>query len=757
MSGEPMRLEPEQAVALLRKYFFNRLDIAAFLPPWKKPCPLQIHDNLDALLYAHILGPKAPAAVATYRNRRGAGTAAGHFRIGAYTPAPGGKTKWVCIDLDGGADHASALADPDGAARQVLSLFGAKEVPVYLERSGGGKGWHVWCFFEEPVYAVRARRLALSCIPPGLRLGDGLVAEPEKNRGVEIFPKQNDIAKGKGAGNMVWLPWWWEAPQGCNRFYRVGDGGAFEPLLLSDFKALDSQSAARVIPAEEERPAAPQKSMPPGNLSLTGNPSPVADGNDAWKQWRKQALAVIDIPWVYGDSLTGRHSGDGWFECRDLTSKNGDRNPSAGVADGTGIAERAAFHSFISGENWSAFDELVRQGRAQNFAEATRMVAERTGIPLPLPALGSPGGGAPSPSDPSGIESRKLTDLGNAMLFKSQHDEGVFFDPAADWRVWDGRRWKLDSDGEIERRAYRTARSLYREASQTSDPEMSQAIARWAMKSQARERLSAITAVSRPLMAIDPARLDAEPWVLNVQNGMIDLATGSLIPHDRRRLCTRVCPVEYDAQARSDLFERVLADALPDESVRTYFQKVCGLTLIGEQVEDVIIFAHGPEATAKTTLIEPLKKLFGDYAVTVEPETLMSTRNGGGGQARGDIARLAGTRLAITTETEDGTRFAVSLLKRLSGNDTITARHIYKKDFEFRPSCTIWIVSNHRPKADAMDGGLWRRLKVIPFIRQIPKGGATRSSKKGCSGRSACERCWPGLSPAACSISARVW
>ena len=254
------------------------------------------------------------------------------------------------------------------------------------------------------------------------------------------------------------------------------------------------------------------------------------------------------------------------------------------------------------------------------------------------------------------------------------------------------------------------------------------------MKSQSRERLNAIPVIAKPLMAIDSGRLDADPWILNVQNGIIDLKNGNLIPHDRKRLCTKACPVGYDAHARSDLFDRVLDDALPDESVRTYFQKVCGLTLIGEQVEDVIIFAHGPEATAKTTLIEPLKKLFGDYAVTVEPETLMSSRNGGGGQARGDIARLAGTRLAITTETEDGTRLAVSLLKRLSGNDTITARHIYKKDFEFRPSCTIWIVSNHRPKADAMDGGLWRRLKVIPFIRQIPKERRDPLIKKGMMG-----------------------
>jgi hypothetical protein len=311
MSGENLRLDPERAVALLRKYFFNRLDILAFMPPWSRPSPAQIHDNLDALLFAHILGPKAPAATVAYKNRRGAGTTAGHFRLGVYTPAPGGKTRWVCIDLDGGADHASALADPDGAARQVLALFQAKGVPVYLERSGGGKGWHVWCFFEEPVYAVRARRLALSCIPPGLPLGDGLVAEPEKNKGIEIFPKQNDIAKGKGAGNMVWLPWWWEAPPGCNRFYRAGADGAFETMLLTDFNALDVQEASRVIPADDERPAMPtQVGLPclPRQLATAaaGALPPNAGASDAWKDWRKRVLAVIDIPWVYGAMLTGR-------------------------------------------------------------------------------------------------------------------------------------------------------------------------------------------------------------------------------------------------------------------------------------------------------------------------------------------------------------------------------------------------------------------------------------------------------------------
>lgn len=320
-----------------------------------------------------------------------------------------------------------------------------------------------------------------------------------------------------------------------------------------------------------------------------------------------------------------------------------------------------------------------------------------------------------------GADLFKLTDLGNAERFKAQHCDRVLYDPSAGWRVWDGQRWALDTSGEVPRLVHATVRSIFAEAAEASNPDEAQRIGQWAVKSQSRDRLAAIPAVAQSLMTVDPRKLDADPWALNFLNGTLDLKTGTLRPHQREDFITRLAPVEYDPAATHPIFEKVIHQSMPDEELRRYAQKIFGITAIGEQVDDLFILVYGPGGTSKTTMVEPFKKALGDYAVTVEPESLMATGRGGCGAARPDIARLCGVRYAISTEVEDGSKLAVGLIKRLSGGDTITARRLYREEFEFIPRFTLWIVSNHRPKADSADDGLWRRVKVIPFDQVIPE------------------------------------
>jgi hypothetical protein len=378
----------DQRVRLLRERFFNRFDVAAFLARWGKPHPVELRDNLDALLRAHVLGSEAPAAKVAYRTRKGICSEQGHFRIGAYTPGPGGQTKWLCIDLDGGEDHATGLADPQGVACDVMARFAERGVQAYLERSGGGKGWHVWCFFGQPIYAARARRLALICVPENARLSNGEQAVPAANRGIEIFPKQTRHRRdGKGYGNLVWLPWWHGAPEGANTFYQIDAAGDLVPAAVTAFESVPAETLRRVIPMKEEieyerNPAA----RPAANSPAPRRPAPSPE----WKQWRKDALECLDLDRVYGEQLTGGSSGNGWLECRDPESPSGDRDPSSGVADGTGEAERGAFHSFLTEDTFSVFDYLVRDGRASDFREAQRLVAEWSGVPFPSGQSGSP-------------------------------------------------------------------------------------------------------------------------------------------------------------------------------------------------------------------------------------------------------------------------------------------------------------------------------------------------------------------------------
>lgn len=235
MSDE--RPDPRRTLELLRQHFLCRTDRIAFLAPWGKPCPAEVGQELEALLLAHVQGESAPKATVRYRNRRGQGAAAGHFRLGAYTPAPDGTTKWVCLDFDGG-DHADALADPKETTLQTWRRFREAGLAAYLERSGSGKGWHLWCFFEPPLKAETARDLARALIPEEVTLASSEVVRTNTGRGVEIFPKQSKVEK-KGYGNLVWLPWWSGAEDGANQFHRLDDHDDLAPYVPAEFETAD--------------------------------------------------------------------------------------------------------------------------------------------------------------------------------------------------------------------------------------------------------------------------------------------------------------------------------------------------------------------------------------------------------------------------------------------------------------------------------------------------------------------------------------
>lgn len=207
----------DPAVALLSRYFLNRTDRCAVRASWGKPCPATTED-LPGLLRAHVLGAAAPEVAICYQFRDQHRHERGHYRVGAYTPAPDGSTRWLCLDFDAGSgEKAYPLADATAAVRRVADRCRQHGLPPYLERSGGGKGWHLWLFFAQPLPAERARRLGLTLVPPDLPLVDGSCADPGRNIGVEVFPKKTRV--DAGPGSMVWLPWWHGATAGGNLFY----------------------------------------------------------------------------------------------------------------------------------------------------------------------------------------------------------------------------------------------------------------------------------------------------------------------------------------------------------------------------------------------------------------------------------------------------------------------------------------------------------------------------------------------------------
>jgi hypothetical protein len=236
----------EEAIRLFCAYFLNRTDFVCFFAPWGKPCPAVGAANLDALLRAHVAGDRMrPTPTLEWRSRENSGKKRGRWRIGSYAPGADGLTRWLVLDFDGGGEHSAPLADPLAVALSALGLCHRAGIPAYLERSGGGKGWHLWVFFAAPIAARKARALGHAVAPRDAVLTNGAVADPRAAAGIEIFPKADTVREG-GVGNAVWLPWFWKAKPGCGAFYRRAANG-LRPFIPDGFDTVDEAAVDRAL------------------------------------------------------------------------------------------------------------------------------------------------------------------------------------------------------------------------------------------------------------------------------------------------------------------------------------------------------------------------------------------------------------------------------------------------------------------------------------------------------------------------------
>lgn len=311
------------------------------------------------------------------------------------------------------------------------------------------------------------------------------------------------------------------------------------------------------------------------------------------------------------------------------------------------------------------------------------------------------------------------TDLGMAERLVEDHGADVRFVPGLGWHGWDGQRWRRDDDGAMMRRAKRTARTLRDEAAQIDDPDEAQKVFSFAVRSEQRARLEAMLALAEteaPVIA-RVEELDADPYLVNLLNGTLDLRTGDLREHRREDLLTKLAPVAYDPDARCPRFLDFLGTALDgDEELVGFLQRAVGYSLTGDTSEQCLILLTGEGANGKTTLLETIAALLGEYAVHADASTFM-TRPGGG--PRPDVARLRGRRLVVSSEVEADARFAEVFVKQATGGDVLVARQLYREEVEFRPSFKVWIAANALPTIRGTDHAVWRRFRRVPFGHKV--------------------------------------
>lgn len=282
--------------------------------------------------------------------------------------------------------------------------------------------------------------------------------------------------------------------------------------------------------------------------------------------------------------------------------------------------------------------------------------------------------------------------------------------PATGWLRFDGKRWTNDPEGAHAKEQVKTRlEKFYQAAVATGDIEVIK---------QARSLRSAgkIKKVF-DLVSTDPAifrdfeDFDQRQAEINLENGTLHLADFSLRPHTPSDNITKLAKVAFDPEATCPEFDKFLAATLPIE-LHGFVLRLFGYALLGNPKEQVFAILHGPGSNGKSTLVDLIATVFGDYSTNAEPSTFIKTRNPG---VRDDLARLKGARMVATSELGMGEVLDAPLIKRITGGDVITARALYKDHFEFLPQFVMFMTTNALPVIDGGDKAVARRLIMVPF------------------------------------------
>lgn len=318
---------------------------------------------------------------------------------------------------------------------------------------------------------------------------------------------------------------------------------------------------------------------------------------------------------------------------------------------------------------------------------------------------------------------RRLTDIANARRFVDQHGPLLrWVLSEKSWLRWDTRRWRGAAGEEVEALAKVTASTIWEEVTTAQGSDQRMDIARHAKQSESARAVGAMVRLARSdeRIWVQRSDLDGNPHLFNCLNGTIDLEDIRLREHQAADQITKLAPIEYDSRARCQTWLQFLDRIMGgNRDLIAFLQRAAGYSLAGDVTEQCFFFLYGLGANGKSTFVETIRALLGDYARNADSTTFLVQR---ADNVRSDIARFAGARVVFAAEVARGHAMDENLVKQLTGGGMVTARHLFKDLFEFSPQFKIWIEGNHKPEIAGVDYATWRRIKLIPFNVTIPPG-----------------------------------
>lgn len=315
------------------------------------------------------------------------------------------------------------------------------------------------------------------------------------------------------------------------------------------------------------------------------------------------------------------------------------------------------------------------------------------------------------------VEEKKkydLSDTGNAQRFVDNFGKNIRynFDNKC-WVYFNGKTWIKDTKQVVKTKVDVLIEQLKKEWLKNNDKDFFKNIMHLSNNSGKEAMLKeAMHLGNTPVVNAD---FDKHMYLLNCNNGVINLKNGELLAHNRDYMLSKNTNIDVDIVNEPTRWVKFLYEIFNNnEEMVNYIQEALGYTLTGDTREQCFFQCYGEGANGKSVFLDIVYEMLGDYAINSQVESILAKNNGGSG-ASSEIARMAGARFVRTNEPNETARFNEGLVKQLVSGDITTARYLYGNEFEFKPVFKLWIATNYKIKVRGTDYGIWRRQRLVPF------------------------------------------
>ncbi len=313
------------------------------------------------------------------------------------------------------------------------------------------------------------------------------------------------------------------------------------------------------------------------------------------------------------------------------------------------------------------------------------------------------------------------TDAANAWRFVDKFEHRILYIPKwKKWLAWDGRRWLDDGGVGVYQLGKQFSDGLWAEYVQAARTEITRdelnAIRSFVRRSNQRGKIADFIALAQSdeRVVCQHENLNKDPYLLNVANGTLNLKTGELSKHNPNDLITQAAPVSYSAEATCPQWMDALSLIFDgDKEIVWYLQQLLGYCFSGLVSEHILPIAYGCGCNGKSTIVNVVLGLMGDYGAIANQELLMPAKHSGHPTEK---AALYQKRFVAISEPAQGRRLDESKTKELTGGDMVSCRRMNEDFWNYSPTHTFWMSTNHKPKIGGTDEGIWRRVKLIPFL-----------------------------------------